>query len=1081
MIIKVNYTVSDVYMSTSISPVYIKVVYSGVSGGGGTWGTITGTLSNQTDLQTALDNKVPYTGATGPVNLGAYDLTVNSLTVGRGLGDNINNTVVGSQAGAAFTTAQTNVAIGEQALKVHSTGNANTAVGRYAMLSDVDGEFNTALGTSALVFLASGVNTGNTAIGVNGLGRLTSGSYNTWLGYTSAPNGILTSGSFNTIIGGQVNVGVATLNNNIIIADGQGNIRFRDDATSTILSRLAGTGTRMVISDANGALSTQAITSGTVTSVGLSMPNAFGVANSPVTSSGTLAVTALGSASQYIRGDGELATLPTGGSGGSAVSYYLNGGTAASVGTYFQMSQIAVIGTNADFTKTGNGLVSQFLTDVGDPNRLQIPAGNWNFEMFFSMSSSGGTPQFYVELLKYDGTTFTSIASSSAIPETISSGTAIDLYLTSLAIPATTLLTTDRLALRVYIVNNSGGRTATLHTQDSHLCQIITNFAGGVSALNGLTANTQYFATGTSGTNFAIVSSGDTHTFNLPTASATNRGALSSADWTTFNSKQEALTLTTTGTSGAATLVGATLNIPQYSGGGGGSMAIGGGITSATAGSVLFAGTSGVLQQDNANFFWDDTNNRLGIGTATPTARLDIQGTTATDGGQLGSELTTTGSGTNWAGSGFATGYTHATGSTAALTTTLAAIAGSYYQLSWIITGRTAGVAIISYGGIGIDNVISSGSTGQKATATTSLRITPNNEFDGTIILSIKIITAGSPLIILRNSAGIVTNEFRIGNNVNTFIGLNTGSRSTTSVENVFIGKDAGLNITSGNNNIGIGSNALSNSTNVFGNVAIGGNALLNHTNVINGTVAIGFNALKNNTTGSFNTAAGWNALQANSTGSENTAFGTDAMQTYNSSFSSAFGYRALQVGGNGNSAFGNFALGDLSSGTNNSGFGYESLGRVTSGSNNTAIGRLSGKFISGGVTNNTISNNSIFIGFDTRALASNQTNQIVIGYQETGLGSNTTIIGNSSTITTALRGRLILGTTTDTGLYRLDVNGTARVSGKLSITAGTTAASQINLASSTAPTTPNDGDIWFDGTNLLMRIGGVTKTFTLI
>jgi hypothetical protein len=58
--------------------------------------------------------------------------------------------------------------------------------------------------------------------------------------------------------------------------------------------------------------------------------------------------------------------------------------------------------------------------------------------------------------------------------------------------------------------------------------------------------------------------------------------------------------------------------------GGGGSMAIGGAITSATAGSVLFAGTSGVLQQDNANLFWDDTNNRLGIGTASPTNVLEI-------------------------------------------------------------------------------------------------------------------------------------------------------------------------------------------------------------------------------------------------------------------------------------------------------------------------------------------------------------------------------------------------------------------------------------------------------------------------
>jgi len=60
--------------------------------------------------------------------------------------------------------------------------------------------------------------------------------------------------------------------------------------------------------------------------------------------------------------------------------------------------------------------------------------------------------------------------------------------------------------------------------------------------------------------------------------------------------------------------------------GGGGAMAIGGTITSATAGSALFAGTSGVLAQDNANYFWDNTNKRLGIGTATPAHRLDVVG-----------------------------------------------------------------------------------------------------------------------------------------------------------------------------------------------------------------------------------------------------------------------------------------------------------------------------------------------------------------------------------------------------------------------------------------------------------------------
>jgi len=52
-----------------------------------------------------------------------------------------------------------------------------------------------------------------------------------------------------------------------------------------------------------------------------------------------------------------------------------------------------------------------------------------------------------------------------------------------------------------------------------------------------LTDSVQSFAVGTTGVDFNIASSLAVHNFNLPTASATNRGALSTADWTTFNSK----------------------------------------------------------------------------------------------------------------------------------------------------------------------------------------------------------------------------------------------------------------------------------------------------------------------------------------------------------------------------------------------------------------------------------------------------------------------------------------------------------------------------------------------------------------
>ena len=53
-------------------------------------------------------------------------------------------------------------------------------------------------------------------------------------------------------------------------------------------------------------------------------------------------------------------------------------------------------------------------------------------------------------------------------------------------------------------------------------------------------------------------------TISIPAATTSVNGYLASADFTTFNNKQNAITLTTTGTSGVATFVGATLNIPNY-------------------------------------------------------------------------------------------------------------------------------------------------------------------------------------------------------------------------------------------------------------------------------------------------------------------------------------------------------------------------------------------------------------------------------------------------------------------------------------------------------------------------------------
>jgi hypothetical protein len=284
------------------------------------------------------------------------------------------------------------------------------------------------------------------------------------------------------------------------------------------------------------------LTNGTVTSVGLTMPSAFSVANSPITSSGDIAVTGAGTVSQYVRGDGSLANFPASTGGGGSLNYYLNGSVAQGTfgGVAFrEMDRVPIIGAGTDFTIATNGYIQSFITDANVPNLLEIPAGNWNFETYFSSSSAGGTPSYYIELYKWNGTTLSLIASGSANPEGITNGTATHLYVSAIAVPQTTLALTDRLAVRIYV--NNSGRTIKLHTENGHLCQVITTFSTGLTALNGLTAQVQNFATGTTGTDFGISSATSTHTFNLPTASAANRGALSSADWTTFNNKQAAL------------------------------------------------------------------------------------------------------------------------------------------------------------------------------------------------------------------------------------------------------------------------------------------------------------------------------------------------------------------------------------------------------------------------------------------------------------------------------------------------------------------------------------------------------------
>ncbi|MDE2105924.1 MAG: hypothetical protein KGL39_52365, partial [Patescibacteria group bacterium] len=353
-----------------------------------------------------------------------------------------------------------------------------------------------------------------------------------------------------------------------------------------------------------------------------------------------------------------------------------------------------------------------------------------------------------------------------------------------------------------------------------------------------------------------------------------------------------------------------------------------------------------------------------------------LQSVATNESGVIGPEnLSATGWTSNgWTGS-FSAGWKNNPTNGLPLIYPFSGAAGNLYQIGFTVTGATGGSFTIAMGGNTNSGVSTTGNLYPINTSSAGyFTVTPTTNFDGTVIFSVKLISASYPTWKINDSTQ--TSAFEIRNTLsglfNSYIGPNAGSHNTTGFNNSAQGANALNNNTTGNNNSAQGANALRYNTTGnynsaqgggalyynttgFYNSAQGGGALYYNTTGFNNS-AQGANALNNNTTGSYNSAQGANALQNNTTGSYNSAQGRSALYNNTTGFNnSAQGANALQNNtiGSYNSAQGVNALQNNTIGSYNSAQGVNALQNNTNNANDIAIGYQAGTGLSENNANN--------------------------------------------------------------------------------------------------------------------------------
>jgi len=191
-------------------------------------------------------------------------------------------------------------------------------------------------------------------------------------------------------------------------------------------------------------------------------------------------------------------------------------------------------------------------------------------------------------------------------------------------------------------------------------------------------------------------------------------------------------------------------------------------------------------------------------------------------------------------------------------------------------------------------------------------------------------------------------------------------------------------------------------------------------------------------------TTAGLNTFVGKNTG--NFTMGSTATQSYEASYNNGFGEGALEK---------------IKTAWGTDAFGYTALNNLEIGYGTVAVGYYAGRFMSGN-TPLTSAYYGTYIGAYTKPLANENTNEIVIGYNATGAGSNSVVLGNTAITKTILRGNVAFGVSDNNPTAKVDIQGSYGYN-------------QLRLRTSYTPTSSadsngNTGDISWDNDYIYVK-----------